>query len=193
MRSVIAFVVICHCVLFSSGCQPLLHGVTHPNSGITAPMFCLYHGHWTEQEAKPLAIYRLRVIRDSDDRRFEWRNWLSWGKYGYIDFLTADINKLYGAQVSWDIEYAPDGKSKLPEKPFACLIYGKVPPGYVEHIPAQPLIPERVYVVRLQPPSRMPMSWVYFIIRADAQGRPTQLEHTSDPNDPDRIRVIMRE
>ena len=56
-------------------------------------------------------------------------------------------------------------------------------------IPAQKLIPERVYTIRLQPKGGMPMSRIYFVIRADAQGRPTQLEHRSGDGD-GTIRVI---
>ncbi len=58
-----------------------------------------------------------------------------------------------------------------------------MPEGYIKGIPAQPLIPERVYTVRLQPKGGMPMSWVYFIIRADAQGRPTHLEYRTQNGD----------
>ena len=58
-----------------------------------------------------------------------------------------------------------------------------MPEGYIEGIPAQPLIPERVYTVLLQPKGGMPMSWVYFIIRADAQSRPTHLEYRTQNGD----------
>ena len=83
-------------------------------------------------------------------------------------------------QEVWSIEYAPDS-SDPPEKPFSCIIYGKVPPGYEEQTAALPLIPERVYsAMILDINKEFPMSWVYFIIRADSQGRPTHLEYESD-------------
>ena len=183
MRIIVVFLIGVGC-LFYSGCVPHMDGLTHPHSDIEAPTFCLYGGGWTEQDAKPQPIYRLRVTREekfSGDERFEWRNWLSWRKKRYAD------------QDTWDIEYAPDGKSNPPEKPFSCLTYGKAPPGYIEHIPAQPLIPERVYTVLIEPKGGTPKSGVYFIIRADAQGHPIHLEHTTHPNDLDRIQVITKQ
>ena len=184
MRLIICFFISLSC-FFYSGCVPSMHGLAHPHSEIQVPTFCLYDGRETKQDAKPQPIYRLRVTREekfSDDARFEWRNWLSWRKKRYAD------------QDTWDIEYAPDGKSNPAEKPFSCITYGKVPPGYVEHIPAQPLIPERLYTVLLRrSKGRPPNSWVYFIIRADAQGHPIQLEHTIHPNDLDRIHIITKE
>ena len=79
-------------------------------------------------------------------------------------------------EVTWEMEYVPDDEAHPLARPFSCITYGKVPPGYIETIPAQPLTPERVYTVRLQSEGGKPMSWVYFIIRADSTGRLTQLE-----------------
>ena len=84
-------------------------------------------------------------------------------------------------QVTWEMEYDPDGRSIPPSQPFSCLTYGKVPAGYIETIPAQPLIPERFYTVILRPhKGRAPNLGVYFVIRADTQGHPTHLEYESD-------------
>ena len=96
-------------------------------------------------------------------------------------------------QVAWEIEYVGDDQAHPLTRPLSCITYGKVPPGYIETIPAQPLVPERFYVVLVHPKGGMPNLSVYFIIRADAQGRPTQLEHTNYPTDLAGIRVITQQ
>ena len=176
MRIIVVFLIAFVC-LFLSGCVPSMHAFTHPHSEITAPTFCLYDGHWTKQDAKPAAIYRIFVYREEkiNDERVNLKS----------------TKRRYADQDAWEIEYAPDGKSKPPEKPFSCITYGQVPPGYVEIIPAQPLGPERVYTVMIEPKGITPKSWVYFIIRADpSTGRPIQLEHTNYPRNVAGIRVI---
>ena len=62
----------------------------------------------------------------------------------------ARLNR-YTDQVAWVMEYAPDPEAEPPPRPFSCITYGKVPPGYIEKIPAVPLIPERLYTVLLDP------------------------------------------
>ena len=179
MRAIVVFL-ICISVLFAGGCVPgRWHGAPHPNSDIEAPTFCLYKGWESEPDAKPIAIYRIRVIREEkvNGEPGDWNN----------------RGRRYADQDTWDIEYAPDGKSKPPEKPLACIIYGRVPPGYIEHIPAQPLIPERIYTVQIKPKGGMPNSYVYFLIRADVQGRPTQLEHRFPVGREEIIGVIPKQ
>ena len=177
MRRIITVFLIAFICLFLSGCMKHMHGITHPHSDITAPTFCLYDGHWNDQKSKPVAISRILIYRAGkiNDERFDW-----------------ETERPYSDQDTWEMEYDPDGKSDPPSKPLSCLTYGKVPPDYIESIPAQPLIPERVYTVRLQPQGGMPMSWGYFVIRADSQGRPTHLEYNMSPG-PDDIFVITRQ
>ena len=169
LRTIVALFVCIGC-LVSSGCLKGLHGLTHPHSDVTAPTFCLYKvwkNGWEDEHALPVPIYLIRVTRAekfSGDERFEWRNWCSWRKGRDSD------------EVTWEMEYVPDDEAHPLARPFSCITYGKVPPGYIETIPAQPLTPERVYTVRLQSEGGKPMSWVYFIIRADSTGRLTQLE-----------------
>ena len=184
MKRMIVVFFICVGYLFSSGCVNVMHGLTHPHSEITAPTFCIYDGHWNDQESKPLAIYHILVGRGKkiNDERIDWSKW----------HIFSPIRT--GAdQVTWEMEYDPDGKSDPPSKPLSCLTYGKVPPGYIETIPAQPLIPERVYTVIVRPKGGMPNLDVYFIIRADSTGRPTQLEYTIQPTRLDQIHIINRE
>ena len=85
----------------------------------------------------------------------------------------------------------PDHEAHPLARPFSCIIYGKVPPGYKERIPPVPLVPERLYTVQILPKGVTPTSWVYFIIRADSTERLTQLEASHDG--PHNIRVINRE
>ena len=172
-RVIVVFLIGVGCV-FSGGCTPRsMHGLAHPHSDIEAPTFCLYEG-WG-QDAKPYPIYLIKVFRGKkiNDERFDWETEIR-----------------YSDQIAWEIEYAPDGKSKPPDKLFTCITYGKIPPGYIENIPAQPLILERVYFLLMPRKEGGPMSWVYFIIRADAQGRPTHLEYSNSPNNLDRIHAI---
>ena len=185
MRRVIFCVLIYIVCFFSSGCivdtlPP--HPLTHPLSEITAPTFCIYDGHMTDQESKPLPIYYIKVRRLTKftDERLDWAKWKEYADiYPFTD------------QVAWEIEYDPDGKSTPPSKPFACITYSEVPPGYIETIPAQPLIPERFYAVRLRS-NKVGLPGLVFIIRVDAQGHPTQLEHRSEAGDW-TVYVINRE
>ena len=184
LRAIVVLFICIGC-LVSSGFLRGLHGLTHPHSDVTAPTFCLYEGWkdgWEAERALPVPIYRIRVTRAekfSGDERFEWRDWHSWRK-GRDSY-----------EVTWEMEYVPDDKAHPLARPFSCITYGKVPPGYIETIPAQPLMSERVYTVRLQSEGETPMSWVYFIIRADSTGHLTQLEASHDgPHD---VQIINRE
>lgn len=185
MVRVIVIFLVCISVLFAGGCVPgRWHGAPHPSSDIEAPTFCLYKGWEGEPDAKPIAIYRIRVNRTNkiDDEPINWAKWMEYHQ------VSPPID-----QSAWEIEFTPDGKSKPPEKPLACIIYGRVPPGYIEHIPAQPLIPERIYTVQIKPKGGMPNSYVYFFIRADVQGRPIQLEHRFPVGREEIIGVIPKQ
>lgn len=185
MRRVIVVFLIGVGCLVPSGCVPiyLQHGYTHPHSAVTAPTFCLYWGE--DEHSQPIPIYEITVVRYeafSDDKRFEWHNWRS--EQG----PDAD-------QVAWEIQYVPDDEAHPLARPLSCITYGKVPPGYDELIPPLPLIPERIYYVWIRPTKYpLPMSRVYFIIRADSTGHPTQLEvsHTRRYG-PDEIHIITQE
>ena len=171
MRRVIFCMLIYIVCLVSSGCvidSAGNHGLPHPHSELTAPTFCLYDGAFrleSERHKKPLPIYYVRVKRQTkiNDEPIDWNKWMEYG----------DIRPSID-QVAWEIEYAPDGKSDPPERRFSCITYGKVPPGYIEKIPAEPLIPERLYTVSISGYA------VYFVIRVDSMGRPTHLEYAID-------------
>ena len=185
MMRVIAFFIICVGCLVSSGCQPIMlqHSYTHPHSAVTAPTFCLYWGE--DQHSQPIRIYEITVVRYggfSDDKRFEWENWESWRKG-----RSADL-------VIWHIQYLPDDEAHPLAKPLSCITYGKAPPGYDELIPPLPLIPERMYTVWIAPKNSLRGARVYFIIRADSTGHPTQLEvkHV-DLDGRDDMRIITPE
>ena len=167
MRQVITFFIISVGCLVSSRCQPtmLQHSYTHPHSAVTAPTFCLYWGE--DEHSQPIPIYEIRIIRYeafSGDKRFEWRDWESWR-----EGRSADL-------VIWQIQYLPDDEAHPLAKPLSCITYGKTPPGYDEPIPPLPLIPERMYTVLIRSKGLLRVSQVYFIIRADSTGHPTQLE-----------------
>ena len=169
-RSIVSLLICIGCLVLS-GCRPFRHGIIHPHSKVTEPIFCLYDGRFHFEDVKPLPIGKIRVHQEGvfDDERMEWSKWLEQKPLSKGPF-----------QEVWHIEYAPDS-SDPPEKPFSCIIYGKVPPGYEEQTAALPLIPERVYSVFIMDiDDTFPMTWVYFIIRADSQGRPTHLEYESD-------------
>ena len=169
-RSIVSLLICIGCLVIS-GCQILKHGIIHPYSSVTEPTFCLYDGQFHSEDVKPLPIGRLIVSQRGvfDDERMEWSKWREQKPLSKGPF-----------QEVWHIEYAPD-PSDPPPKPFSCIIYGKAPPGYEEQTPTLPLIPERLYsAMILNIDEEGPMSWVYFIIRADSQGRPTHLEYESD-------------
>ena len=153
------------CVLDSFG----PHGLPHPHSELTTPTFCLYEGPFrleSERHKKPKPINYIQVQRLNkiNDEPIDWSKWLEY----------ADIRP-HIDQVAWEIEYAPDSKSDPPDRRFSCITYGQVPPGYIEKIPAQPLIPERLYSVLIK--------WggvLAFVIRVDSMGHPTHLEYAID-------------
>ncbi len=185
MRGIVS-ILICVGCLVPSGCQTinLQHSYTHPHSAVTAPTFCLYKG-WDEH-AQPIPIYGISITRQetfSDDKRFEWRNWRSWRKGRDAD------------QVTWEIQYVPDDHDQAVTKPLSCITFGKAPPGYDEPIPPVSLIPERIYRVSIRSTKHfLPMSRVYFIIRADSTGHPTQLEvNHVDRYGLDDIHIITQE
>ena len=91
------------------------------------------------------------------------------------------------------MEYAPDPEAEPSPRPFSCITYGKVPPGYIEKIPAEPLSPERLYTVLLDPKEVTARGGMYFIIRVDSAGRPTQLEYTLKPTHLDHVRVVTQQ
>ena len=205
-RAIVGFIIGVVC-LFSSGCVgSMTHSYTHPHSEITAPAFCFYDGRPHHKDKTSLPIYRIRVLRDKKQRgheRLEWRNWILWrdGRYAYPvawemeygDPVTEAAEKRYTDQVAWEMEYVPDDQAHPLTRPFSCITYGKVPPGYDETIPAVPLIPERLYTVLLETQEVTARGGMYFIIRSDLAGHPTQLEYTIKPTRLDQIRVITQQ
>ena len=194
--------------LFSSGCASAskLHGFAHPHSDVTTPTFCLHEGDAQDKNAPPVPIYRISVRRDKlkrGNQRLEWRNWGLWrdGRRGYPvaweieygDSVTEARLSRDTDQVAWEMEYAPDPEAQSSPRPFSCITYGKVPPGYDETIPAAPLIPERLYTVLLETQEVTARGGMYFIIRLDLTGHPTQLEYTIKPTRLDQIREIIQQ
>ena len=149
----------------------------HPHSEVTAPTFCLYDGD------DPQAIVLIHVMRRSkeDDERIDIMEWSSKTPWAATD------------QMAWKIEYAPDPEAEPSPRPFSCITYGKVPPGYIEKTPAAPLIPERLYTVLLDPKEVTARGGMYFIIRLDSAGHPTQLEYTIKPERLDHVRAITQQ
>ncbi len=175
---------------------------------MTTPTFCLHEGDAHDKNAPPVPIYRIIVLRDRQKRGnqcLEWRNWGLWrdGHRRYTNEVAWEMEygdpaaearlSRYTGQVAWEMEYAPDPEAQPSPRPFSCLTYGKVPPGYIEDIPAVPLIPERLYTVLLEPQEVTARGGMYFIIRLDLTGHPTQLEYTLKPTRLDQIRAVNQE
>ena len=189
MRRVIFCVLISVVCLVSSGCVPHSmgpHGLPHPHSELTAPTFCLYEGVFrleSEEHKKPAPINYIRVKRLNKVNGEP----IDWAKLKEYNQIRRSID-----QVAWEIEYVPDGKSDPPERRFSCITYGQAPPGYIEKIPAQPLIIERLYSVLLRPGGVL-----IFVIRADSQGEQTHLEYAINSPLPGArtggVHVITRE
>ena len=151
-------------LLVTSGCV-IGAGIPsiHPHSEIMAPTFCLHGG-----KSEPLPITRIAVERGEkvNDERIEWReSGTPWrGVWKGRD------------QAAWILEYAPDD-SDPPANTYACITYGKAPPGYKEKSPALPLTPERLYRVTIKTEDTPAHAEMYFIIRLDSVGRPVKLEY----------------
>ena len=150
-------------LLITSGC--IIGAGTpsiHPHSQIMTPTFCLHGG-----KSEPLPITRIMVERGEkvNDEPIEWS-----------ESATPWRGLWKGAdQEAWVLEYTPDG-SDPPANTYACITYGKAPPGYKENIPALPLTPERFYRVEVETEDASHPAEMYFIIRLDPVGSPIKLE-----------------
>ena len=169
MRCVFALTVL----LVASGCanHTVTRATVHPHSAVTAPTFCAYSESDSDEQPKrsrqsePRAIARLEVILKREQERPE------------LD------------EAVWVMHYRPD--SLYDEfKPYSCITYGKLPPGYRERAPAVPLIPERSYRVHLVPRRGWSNSLV-FNIRTDTNGKPVRLEYSNEY--PPTIKTIPRQ
>ncbi len=142
--------IICLGCLVTSGCETLSGiGTIHPLSEVTLPTFCLYAG-----KSEPAPIKEIRV-------------------YQYQEVLEGQF-KL--PLLVWVLEYAPDSSQKR-SKPFSCITYGKVLPGYKEKAPALPLTPERRYYVTLWRSGASQPTEMDFRIRLSPRGIPVKLEY----------------
>lgn len=151
-------------LLITSGCV-IMAGTPsiHPHSQIMAPTFCLHGG-----KSEPRAITGIVVRGDKvNDKPIEW---VESGPPAWYGLWRG------GDQVAWVLEYAPDG-SDPPASTYACITYGKAPPGYKEKRPALPLTPERLYRVTTATEDTPDRAMMYFIIRSDPMGRPVKLEY----------------
>ena len=79
----------------------------------------------------------------------------------------------------WILEYVP-APSQPSVRPFSCITYGKVPPGYREKAAALPLLPERFYQVRIERwDNGVVSAELSFIIRLGPSGAPVKLQYSS--------------
>ena len=145
-------------------------GIVHPHSSVTAPTFCFYSELYRDEEpersrnSEPRAIGRLEVFLADEDLN-----------------VTAE---------AWIIHYQPD---PLYEelKPYSCITYGQLPPGYREKAPAPPLIPERHYQVRIESlKGHYEGGYISFDIRLDSNGQPAKLEYSDDNSYPPNIKTL---
>ena len=79
----------------------------------------------------------------------------------------------------WFLEYVSSSERKHAQLPFSCITYGKAPPGYKQKASALPLIPEKVYDVRLRS-THTGVATVRFSLHSDSTGLPLRLEYESD-------------
>lgn len=171
MRCVFALTVL----LVVSGCSNYVatRAIVHPHSAVTAPTFCAYSESTRDEEptrsrqSEPRAIERLEVYLRLEPPELDERVWV--------------------------IHYRPDPLADE-LKPYSCITYGKLPPGYRERAPAVPLIPERTYSVHLVTRRSRDESSIKFNIRADANGQPARLEFSEYSIEyPPIIRTIPRQ
>ncbi len=175
MRRVIVVFLIGFGCLILSGCVRLgPEPSVHPHSVVTVPTFCLYDGD------APQSIVSIHVVRRSkdDDERIDIMEWSSKTPWAAAD------------QMAWEIEYAPDSEAQPSQRPFSCITYGKVPPGYIKTTPAVSLIPERLYTVFIGDNSKRSAGVVLFIIRSSDTGSPIKLEYSIDPIHYHGVRII---
>ena len=162
-------------LLVAAGCSHhmVARAIVHPHSSITAPTFCLYSESDRDEQPKR--------SRQSESRAIERLE----------VYLIPEKPETYenAYEEVWVIHYLPDPLYKE-LKPYSCITYGKLPPGYREKAPAPPLIPERGYHVHLEPRGGWDVGSMKFNIRLDANEQPTRLEYSDDY--PPTIRTIPR-
>lgn len=151
-------------LLFTSGCSQIVaRSIVHPHSSVAAPTFCLYSESFRSEEPKR--------SHDSEPLPIE------------------RLEVYRGNKEAWVIHYLPDPLYKE-LKPFSCITYGKLPPGYREKAPASPLIPERDYHVRLRSLRDEYGGSIGFNIRLDSNGQPAKLEYSDDNSYPPTIKTL---
>ena len=90
---------------------------------------------------------------------------------GITVYLGSDDGSTYQARKRWELVYAPKD-SDIPARPFACITYGKPPPGYKETVPAQPLILDTKYYAIIDHEYQ---AQVTFVVKSDSGGAPIKL------------------
>lgn len=182
----------------ASGCARLSGVATiYPHSEVDLPTFCFHRENFRSQQPKrsqdsnPIPIRRFIVYEYAkiNDEKIQWKTfnelppadaktWVKWIKQR----PTRGPRK-----VVWYVLYLPDPILQ-PLSAFSCITYRTLPTGYRERAPALPLVPERLYYASLESMSG-DKNGVFFIIRADASGKPIKLEYRAE----DQIHVISGE
>ena len=165
MRFIAGFIICLGC-LVTSGCQILRHAIIHPHSEVMTPTFCLYRG-----SSNPSPIQQITVYTRGPGNPV----WI-------VEYAPGPPQQPFRRSccitVPKHILIQPEYTfSQKTVRPFCCITYGKVPPGYREKIMALPLIPETPYVAIIEDLDTGVRGDVYFVIRSDSIGRPVRLEH----------------
>lgn len=174
-------------LLVTTGCsRHIERALIHPNSAVDLPTFCFYSENVHTKMPKrhhrstPIVIDRIEVWCILHDDRFEWGSETDRQSYKSP------------TKEAWIAQYLPD-PLLAPTEPFdllPCIIYGKLPPGYREKVPATLLTPEKLYLVNLRAKNYRHMHSLRFIIRLGPNGEPVRLEYIDDSSSFDDILTV---
>ena len=177
MRGLVALI-ICIGLSTASGCTPGRGFVAlHPHSEVTSPTFCLHTGAPHE----PIPIRWLKVSTYHEER---------WETLWELVFAAEGAPEPKPRNPTLSELVQPPTEAVIPARPFSCITYGRVPPGYKETTPAAPLIPDTWYAARVDYRAEhvYPADLRFFII-SDSSGRPIKLEYRYLGSDK-RVHVI---
>ena len=162
------------CLVFA-GCTPLSgYSIVDLRSAVMQPTFSMYLNPQVQLDIGTIIIWE--SLHSSEEKtRWEFH---SGGVYLPMSWHPRPVEP----EMVWYLQYEPSDnfiKRLLggTTSPVSSLTYGEVPPGYEEKVKAEPLEPERYYIIQIRGYRGIPSEGMTFIIRSNGTGTPERLEY----------------
>ena len=178
--AIVALVSILISCFFTVGCVPAPGYITIASqSEVMKPTFRMYlDGFRHHQERLDIGtIIVWEVLRFSE----ETRGWEF--NAGHVHLPMWYHPRPAEPSMVWYLQYEEPSDNFIQKllrgsaSPVFSLTYGDVPPGYQEKVKAEPLEPERFYIVQMREYRGRPSEGMAFIIRLNDGGIPERLEY----------------